>query len=61
MLALGPAFALIAVVTPGAVHYASPDAGTTAVCDCVRELKQPGDECRLRAGYYIDYSYIYAS
>lgn len=41
-----------ATTTPSAVHYASPDAGPSAFCDCVKLLRQPGDECRLRAGRY---------
>ena len=43
------ALALAAAGTPSAVHYASPDAGPSALCDCVKLLKVPGDECRLRA------------
>eukprot|EP01045_Picozoa_sp_COSAG04_P033153 COSAG04_NODE_6749_length_1263_cov_1.304983_1_plen_53_part_00 len=40
--------AVAATAAPAAVHYASPDAGPSALCDCVKLLQQPGDECRLR-------------
>ena len=43
---------VLAAAAPSAVHYASPDAGPSALCDCVKQLRQPGDECRLRAGRY---------
>ena len=42
----------LATATPSTVYYASPDAGPSALCDCVQQLRQPGDECRLRAGRY---------
>ena len=42
----------LATAAPSTVHYASPDAGPSALCDCVKQLQQPGDECRLRAGRY---------
>ena len=34
------------------VYYASPGDGPSALCDCVKALKQPGDECRLRTGRF---------
>eukprot|EP01047_Picozoa_sp_COSAG01_P047948 COSAG01_NODE_4627_length_4865_cov_3.016786_3_plen_413_part_00 len=43
---------LAAATAPSAVYYASPDAGPSALCDCVGRLRQPGDECRLHAGRY---------
>jgi hypothetical protein len=42
----------LATATPSTVYYASPDAGPSALCDCVQQLRHPGDECRLRAGRY---------
>ena len=46
------ALATIMRTAPSTVHYASPDAGPSAFCDCVKQLQQPGDECQLRAGRY---------
>ena len=43
---------VLAAAAPAAVHFASPDAGPSALCDCIKQLLQPGDECRLRAGRY---------
>ena len=44
--------AALATTAPGAVHFASPGDGATALCDCVSRLRLPGDECRLHAGRY---------
>ena len=49
---LAAVLVLAAATAPSAVHYATPAAGPSALCDCVKQLKQPGDECRLRAGRY---------